>query len=302
MKKIIKETDAEKGIVQVTIADERWYMKPGTDPLTKLPAYVAVPSVTWIAHHYPKGVPFYKWLADKGWDESQAIKQAAGNKGSKVHQAIDAILDGFEVRIDSKYINHDTEQPEELTLEEVDCIKAFVDWRAETEQDYSVETVAHDVTIYSEKYGFAGTIDWIVRLTPREGGKNPLKLVGPTVYIVDFKTSQDVWPEYELQLSAYKKPLESGEFHIAGFTEVSDIRLAVLQIGYRRNKRGHKWNDIEDKFELFLAARQIWRNECGDEQPKRRDYPIVLSPAAKKPEQVEQLARPQKKGAKTKSK
>src|SRR5690242_10192739 len=135
MKKIIRETDDKRGIVQVTIADERWYMKPGNDPLTKLPTMLAVPSVTWIAGHYPKGIGFYKWLADKGWDESQAIKQAAGNKGSKVHHAIDAILDGFEVRIDSKYINHETEQLEELSLEEVDCIKAFVDWRAKMQQD-----------------------------------------------------------------------------------------------------------------------------------------------------------------------
>ncbi|TQF41152.1 hypothetical protein UNPF46_08505 [Bradyrhizobium sp. UNPF46] len=262
MKKIIPETDKERGILQVTIADERWYVKQVTDPATKLPALKYVPSVTWIAGHYPKGIGFYKWLADKGWDESQAIKSAAGDKGSKVHEAISAILRGEEVRIDSKFINPSTEQLEELTLEECDAIKSFVDWKNENKP----ESIAWDVTVFSEKYGYGGTIDYICKIDRQ-------------VYIIDFKTSAEVWSEYELQVSAYKHPIESGEFNVEGFTEVSDIKLAILQIGYRRNKAGYKWNEIEDKFPLFLAARQIWANECGGQAPKMREYPIVLSPA-----------------------
>src|SRR5882724_8254183 len=124
MKKEIRTVDKEKGIIQVTIADERWYIKDAINPATKLPEFMYVPSVTWIAGHYPKGVGFYKWLADRGWDEAQAVKVAAGNKGSKVHLAISASRRGEEVRIDSKFLNRDTEQMEELTLEEVDCIKS----------------------------------------------------------------------------------------------------------------------------------------------------------------------------------
>jgi hypothetical protein len=85
--------------LQVTIANERWYVKEEKDPKTELPILKYVPSVTWITGHYPKGVQFYKWLAEHGWDESQAIKQAAGDNGSKVHDAISAILRGEEVRI-----------------------------------------------------------------------------------------------------------------------------------------------------------------------------------------------------------
>jgi hypothetical protein len=98
MKKVIKEVDEERGILQVTTADERWYVKQVENPKTKLPEFKYVPSVTWITGHYPKGIAFYKWLAEKGWDESQAIKSAAGG-----HEAISAILAGEEVRIDSKF-------------------------------------------------------------------------------------------------------------------------------------------------------------------------------------------------------
>jgi hypothetical protein len=281
MKKIIRETDEKLGIVQVTIADERWYMRPAKDPVTGLPTHLAVPSVTWIAGHYPKGIGFYKWLADRGWDEAQAVKQAAGNKGSKVHAAISAIIEGEEVRIDSKYLNPETGVFEELTLEECDAIKSFVDWQKAT----NPETIVQDVTIFSEKYNYAGTIDYICKIDGR-------------VYLVDFKTSAEVWPEYELQVSAYKQPLQNAEFSIPGFVDVSDIQLAILQIGYRRNKAGYKWNEIEDQFPLFLAARQIWAKECDGQQPKKRDYPIVLSPKRKAPqvdEPKEQLPLPEDK-------
>src|SRR5437868_8780429 len=116
MKKTIRVTDEKRGIVQATIADERWYLRQVDNPLTGIPEIKAVPSSTWIAESYPKGVFFYKWLADKGWDEAEAIKSAAGDKGSKVHLAIEAILHGDEVRIDSKFMNKHTEKEEELTL------------------------------------------------------------------------------------------------------------------------------------------------------------------------------------------
>ena len=213
----------------------------------------------------PKGIAFYKWLAEKGWDESQAIKSAAGDKGSKVHDAISAILQGEEVRIDSKFMNRTTEQLEELTLEECDAIKSFVDWK----NAVNPVSIAWDITVFSEKYGYAGTIDYICKIDSK-------------VYIIDFKTSQQVWPEYELQVSAYKKPFELAEFNLEGFTEVSDINLAVLQIGYRKNKAGYKWNEIEDKFPLFLAAKtKSGRMNSADQTPKKKDYPIILSPAIK---------------------
>lgn len=73
MKKIIEDILKEKGIKRVTTADERWYIRPSTNLLTGLPGYEYVPSVTWIAGCYPKGVAFYKWLANHGWDEAEAV-------------------------------------------------------------------------------------------------------------------------------------------------------------------------------------------------------------------------------------
>lgn len=262
MKKIIRETDAKRGIIQITTADERWYVKEQENPVTKLPEFKYVPSVTWIAGHYPKGVAYYKWLSEHGWDESQALMREAGDRGSKIHEAISAILRGEEVRIDSEFMNNSTGQLEQLSVEECDAILSFVNWREEN----NPESIAWDVTVFSDTYDYAGSIDYICRIDGQ-------------VWIVDFKSSQNIFPAYELQLSAYKKPIELAEFDIPGLMEVADIKLAVLQVGYKRNKNQFKFTPIEDKFPLFLAARQIWAAECDGEKPKQRDYPIILSPA-----------------------
>jgi hypothetical protein len=305
MKKIIRETDEKRGIVQITVADERWYTKPGKDAAIGVPVYTPVPSVTWIAGFWPKGVGFYKWLADKGWDEAEAAKQAAGDKGSAVHLAIEHILRGEEFRIDTKVEDKSktTEQDyvgRDLTYEELLCVNSFLDWKRDTEADYVIETLATETTVFSEIHGYAGTVDWIVRLTPKAGGKNPLKLDGPTPFVIDFKTSKQVWKEYELQISAYRVALENGENPLYERNEngtetdklvdLSGLKTAILQVGYERNRAGYKFTEVDDAFALFQVAQQIWKAEVGDNTPgfTKRDFPIVLSPAAKKPELVEQ--------------
>lgn len=254
MRKILKEF-VKEGIVQVTIADERWYIKDTPQ------GSVFVPSVTWIADSYPKGKSFYKWLADKGWDEAEEIKVAAGDKGSKVHAAIVDLIDGKGVRMDAKYLNPSTGVEEELTLEEYEALVSFVRfWKLK-----NPKTIARETVVFNEEYGYAGTVDWVGVLD----GK---------LTILDFKTSSQVWPAYEMQVSAYKHAMKSiPVIEIHGGKKIKVAKpietLAILQVGYRRNRDGWKLTPIEDKFDLFLAARKIWENEHKDEQPTKRDYP-----------------------------
>ncbi len=250
MHKVIRIVDQEKRTVQVTTVSERWYAREKLDKKTGLPSFEYVPSVTWISGHYPKGLAFYKWLADKGWDESQAIKAAAGNKGSRVHRAITALLGGNAIVMDEKFLDEETGEMKELTLEEYECLLSFVAWH----RAVNPVVKANEVAVWNEKYGYAGTVDLIAEIDGQD-------------WIIDFKTSQNVWPEYELQVSAYKYAV----------TLEQEPKLAILQIGYRRNKNGYKWNEVEDKFSLFRAAMEIWKNECSGEKPLQKDYPLSLS-------------------------
>lgn len=263
MKKEIRLADEKRGIVQVTTYDERWYAKPVTDDKTHLPSgYKFVPSVTWIASYYPKGVFFYKWLADKGWDEAEAIKIAAGNKGSKVHLAIADILLGKEVRIDSKYPNRERGIDEELTVEEIDCIQSFIDWKNENPG----EVIAFEVAVFSDKHNFAGTVDFIYK-------------IGDDYWLIDFKTGQSIWFESEMQVSAYRETIINGENGYQKLPPKVDLKMAILQLGYRMNKKRFKFTEIKPCFDMFLVAQKIWEREAGKQTVNQKDYPVIISPA-----------------------
>jgi hypothetical protein len=231
------------GIRRITTVDERWYTKE-VDGQT-----IFVPSVTWIASYYPKGIAFYKWLAQKGWDEAESIKQSAGNKGSKVHQAIHCLLEKKSMKIDTRFINSKTGDQEELTPEEYECVMAFADWFNETKP----EIISSEIVVFNNEIGYAGTVDLVCRID----GK---------FYIIDYKTSQYIWPEHELQISGYR--------HAQKTTE--EISTAILQLGYRLNKRKYKFTEIIDKFDLFLASKKIWAEECSKVQPLQKDYLLEI--------------------------
>lgn len=263
MKKEIRHLD--NGMVRVTTVDERWYVRDGTDPATGLPRKEFIPSVTWITGHYPKGIGFYKWLANTGWDESQAIKNAAGDKGSRVHHAIVDLIDGQEISMEAKY--PDSEGAEaELSLEEYGCLMSFVEWW----RLFQPITCAREMTLFSEEHGYAGTMDWYGAFaTPPKGiSKGP--------WLIDWKTSQDVWPEHEIQVSAYKHAMTGPRWESTEML-VDATSLAILQLGYRRNKT-QKWRftPVADQFDLFLAAKRIWAKECAGQAPMQKDYPLAL--------------------------
>jgi len=235
MKVEIRETK-EDGIIQITTLDERWYQKDGK----------FVPSVTWIAGYYPKGVGFYKWLADKGWDEAQAIKQAAGDKGSKVHKAVEALINGEKLSMDAKFTDSNGEESE-LTVEEWECLMSFVEWWKEVKP----EVISAEQVVFTDRY--AGTVDLVCK-------------IGKETWLIDFKTGSEIWPEYELQVSAYQHALRGID------------KVGILQLNYKRNKtKKYKFTEIEDKFDLFESAIKIWANENEGVVPKQKDYPVSLS-------------------------
>lgn len=256
MKKILRENN--NGIIQLTVVDERFYI----DTRSETPKFI--PSITWIAGKYPKGVQFYKWLAEHGWDESQAIKQAAGDKGSKVHLAIVDLIDGKEVKMDSKYINPSTGFEEELTVEEYECLMGFSNWFKEVKP----EVIAREIVVIDKDNYFAGTVDLICEINKE-------------YWIIDNKTGQYIWPEHELQVSAYKHAYPGVPIIKAhagkSIRSLKKIdKIGILQIGYKRNKVRYKLTEVVDKFGLFMSAYSIWQNEHGDEQPSKRDYPESL--------------------------
>lgn len=244
MLKEIKEVDPERGIIRVTTVGERWYVRPKADKRTGLPDYEYVPSSTWIASHYPKSVGFYKWLASKGWDEAESIKEAAGGRGTRVHKAIETLLRGGAVP------HNWSHEGIELAADEYAAVMSFAAWFRTLPA--GTEVLAAEYTVWNEQVGYAGTVDLKLKL-------------GGEVWIIDVKTSQNVWPEHELQLSSYRH------------ADPDCQKTGIIQVGYLRNRAGYKFTEIEDKFPLFLAARTIWSNECAGARLLQKEYPLEVS-------------------------
>jgi len=231
----------ENGWVQITTLDERFYLRESDEKL--------FPSVTWIAGSYPKGIEYFKWLASKGWDEALAIRDSAGEKGRRVHRAIEQLLETGKVKMGDTFPVGDTDTFSELSVEEYECVMAYHAWHKET----NPKILAIETVCYNEQEVYAGTID----LKAEIGGE---------VWLIDIKTGQNVWREHELQISAYRHTPQGESQH-----------GAILQVGYRRNKKLYKFTEIDDQYDLFLAAKKIWHAENDGVSPKQKDYPQELT-------------------------
>jgi len=253
------------GVCQITTYDERWYSKEVIDEKTGLPeSFAFFPSSSWISSYYPKGQRFVQWVAKIGFEEAQRRMIEAGVKGSKVHLAAEDIMHGKEVPMDAHYPNKNNEGiVEELTVEEYGAIMSLVDW---VDSLGDIEVLATETTAFNSKHRYAGTVDLICRIDGQ-------------IWIIDFKTSPNIWPSHEIQLSSYRNlGFSLGDFDVKITEEEWEARKqAILQLGYKRNKiKKYKFTEVEDQIDLFLAVKKVWAKECAGIAPKQRDYPLSV--------------------------
>lgn len=237
-----KVVDEKKKIVQITTSDERWYFMEDKG--------VYVPSSTWICSYYPKGYAYMKWLADKGMSEAESLRDAAGDRGRKIHNTIAMLLAGEEISHNLKVLNHETDEYEELTAEEYAAVLSFFNWM----NDCKAELISSEKTLWNEEYGYAGTMDLKVKLDN-------------VILLVDMKTSKSIYPSHRIQLSSYLHCPENKDVNAQ----------AILQVGYQRNKIGYKLTPIDDCFDLFLSTKKIWSEETKEIQPFQKDYPLSIT-------------------------
>ncbi len=246
--KIVRTSD--KRITQITLPDERFYKKGNK----------YYPSVTYILESYPKNIGFYKWLASKGWDEAERIKEEAGDRGSKVHNAIYDLLKRKTVKFSDKYWNDTTKDHEPLNEREWECLIAFRKFW----EDKKPQLIASEIICYSEKHFYAGMIDFI-------------GIIDGKVVLIDWKTSLRIYPSFLLQVAAYwQAENEKGKFKPA--------QTAVLRLGARR-KNGNRFEntgyefktigitETQKCFKIFLATKKIWEHEHPKAKPDLREIP-----------------------------
>lgn len=253
MKKTVKVVDEKRGIFQATSLDERWYTVMVQDEVTNLPKFDYYPSSSWVAGYdfMPPGL--LEWAKKNGIESDQIMLDAAA-RGSKIHHAIEKIIAGETIEMDTKVFNGQSSQEEELTTEEWEILKTFVDWNNECTPMYLLS----EKTVISKKHKYGGTLDAVVK-------------IGDVTYLVDFKTSKSIYTSHRVQLSSYKHAL------IEETPKAENIKLAILQVGYRLNRKGWKFTEIEDVFPRFLRDLETWKEENPNAKPRQIDLPIRFS-------------------------
>lgn len=245
MKYEIKKVEGD--LIRITFQDERWYFHEKTESY--------LPSVTWCANYWHRDDYLIKWIAKNGWDDAEMIKKSKGNRGTRVHNAIEYLIENKEISINQTFYNEPTDKQEELTADEWECVMSFQAWFEKTKPKIlEVEIPIFQLPNEEFKYGYAGTIDLVCKIDGE-------------YWIVDLKTSADIHKTHILQQSAYKNVIKE---------RYKEIKLGILQVGYARNKNKYKFTEIPDRLDLFKLAYGTWDEEVHSKYPLQKDYPIKL--------------------------
>jgi len=149
--------------------------------------------------------------------ETYKVRDKAANEGLDVHK----LIERGEYEVDK------------LPPQAKSYIEAYEAWCA----DMPHKRLGAEQTVYSREHKFAGTMDKLIQL---DDGK---------VVLVDIKTSNNLYPEMGLQLSAYKHAILE-----LGIVSKIDT-IAILQL---KDNGTYTWAEYDDTFEVFLACLKIF--------------------------------------------
>lgn len=180
------------------------------------------------------------------WQRIELIKGAPAEQremarvlGNEVHEAIDSFAVG---------------RPAEVTKASSSYLDRFIDFML-TQRPRVIES---EVTVWSRRYQYAGTADWIMEFS------------GGLIVLGDNKTGKNVHGDAALQLAA----LACADFIIR--EDGTEEPMPAIGRRYVLHLRPRSWKLYEprnyaDCFSAFLAAREImrWQHEIEPEIMRR---------------------------------
>lgn len=241
--KVIHNNDIE----QITFLDERYYLDENTGTY--------FPSVNTVLDVYPKGYGYIQWLKDLGSNSEEVLKRA-GEQGSRIHDAIDRLLNGEELKWTE-------EEKDNFSLDEWMMILRFFEFY----KTYKPEVLAVETSLVDAELGYGGTLDLVCRIDNE-------------IWYIDWKSGSAVYKTNKIQASAYqqlwnkqhllKKITRLGCMHLRAQTRGADKTGKTMQ------GLGWKLDEVEDPdhlYKLFGHAQAIWKEENPNPKPKNMVYP-----------------------------
>ena len=175
------------------------------------------------------GQPLTQDMLDEGVEKARKmpddILTAAGDVGTRVHKAIEMVLNGMDYVDATRMMGEDTGQ----------AIDNFLSW-----QRYSgLDVTLTEKMVYSVKHQYAGSMD--------AGAYRGNKFVA-----LDWKTSNGLYAEAAYQVSAYAKAWEE-------MTGEAADEAWVVRVGKTKAEfEAKQILDIDACFATFLAAKDLY--------------------------------------------
>lgn len=240
-------------------------------------------SYTTVLSMMPTSPFFIKWLKDHTAEEAEQLMTDAGLQGSKVHHAIDLILNGeviFPSGFSKEQIDKEGLHEEELkkylkkpfTKNEDKLMRGFINFY----NDYKVKKIRSEFTVYSDKIRCAGTVDFFGTMELPEDGKKVRKLTVKQLaagkiqeeqprkkynVIIDWKTGKGVYESHYRQVAGYYMALREMIKKKILVTIPNPQKVFLLHLGV--NKVGYKLvevTDIKEQYKRFCRVNDEWED------------------------------------------
>ena len=175
---------------------------PGRPKSYHLADGTRVPSVTTITARFKESTGLLNWANQQGREGKtmDEARQGATDVGSIVHRLVEARIHGEKA----------AKIPAEFRERVLSAFSAWEQWMSNSR----FQTVATEQPLVSEEWRYGGTLDCVARD------------VQGRLCLLDWKSSNAVWPEMLQQLGAYallwnetKQEQLTGGFHLARFSK-----------------------------------------------------------------------------------
>lgn len=223
------------------------------------------PRVTKIVEIKAKPALYHFYASMQNFAAGEAVKSKSATEGTLIHETVEKIL-----------INEKPEVPASIEP----SIRAFLEFMLKNKIQVDPEYVEKRLVNYDERY--AGTLDAIA-------------LIGGKLGILDIKTSQEIYRDYNLQTSAYlaaMKDIVKG-LETRWILRIDQVKTCVNCGAILRSKGGrdkiktqwgnsfmrtcqHEWGPLEgqvelrefpywhDDYQAFLGGKKLWEWENFD--------------------------------------
>lgn len=202
-------------IIKKEINDEHFYYVDGK----------FTPGVTTILDEsMPMPFGLRKWIGDVGNEKAEQKLNAAGDRGSAIHKACEALLLGETIKLQENF-------PQERDQK---CIVSFINWINLFQPDLGKtnEDIYKNIEqVVASSLGFAGTLDLCCQIDPDLIFKHTKFRTDNPNWIIDLKTSRDIYDSHKLQITGYKE----AKFEMTGIQYNRGILLLnpLTIIGYK---------------------------------------------------------------------